>query len=76
MAAPPQRHDGWSGVGVGWTISATLLAGILVWGGIGYLLDRWIGTRPVFFLIGIIGGAAAANYIVYLRYGRGDGGGT
>ena len=27
-------------MGTGWNITGTLLAGILVWGGIGYLLDR------------------------------------
>jgi F0F1-type ATP synthase assembly protein I len=63
-------------MGDGWAISATMLAGILVWGGVGLLLDRWVGTRPLFFMIGMIGGAAGAIYIVYLRYGRGDGGGT
>lgn len=62
-------------MGAGWGISATMLAGILFWGGVGYFVDRWVGSRPAFFVIGMIAGAAGATYIVHLRYGRGDGGG-
>ena len=63
-------------MGAGWGISATMLAGVLFWGGVGFFVDRWVGSRPVFFVLGMIGGAAGATYIVYLRYGRGDGGGS
>ncbi len=67
-----QRNDAWSGIGVGWGITATLLGGILAWGGLGYLADRWLGTEHVFAVVGIFLGAAGAIYLVYLRYGRGD----
>ncbi len=30
----------------------------------GYLLDRWLGTRPVFLLIGIVVGLLASAYTV------------
>jgi ATP synthase protein I len=53
-----------------WSIIGTLLAGVLVWGGIGYLLDRWAGTNGVFTAIGAMIGAAAAFYLIYRRYGR------
>lgn len=33
-----------------WTIFGYLLSGLLIWGGIGYGLDRWLGTG--FFLLG------------------------
>ena len=46
----------------------------LVWGGVGYVVDRLVGTPHVFFALGTILGAAAAIYIVYLRYGKGDSG--
>lgn len=66
------RDDGaWSGMGVGWEIVSTLVAGMLVLGGIGYLLDRVVGTEAVLTAIGIVLGAGVGIYIVYLRHGRG-----
>jgi ATP synthase protein I len=61
-------------MGTGWAISATLLGGMLAWGGVGYLIDRLVGTVHVFTGIGFVLGGAGAIYAVYLRYGRGDGG--
>jgi F0F1-type ATP synthase assembly protein I len=72
MTAEPHRSDGWTGVGEGWGITATMLAGILVWGGVGYLIDRLAGTPRVFTALGFVLGAAGATTIVYLRYGKGD----
>jgi F0F1-type ATP synthase assembly protein I len=66
----PERNDAWSGMGTGWAISSTLLGGILVWGGIGYLVDRLIGTDRVFTAVGFLLGAVGGIYLVYLRYGR------
>ncbi len=76
MPDRPRGSDAWSGMGVGWGITATLLAGMLVWGGVGLLIDRWVGTDRVFLAIGVILGAAGGIYLVYLRYGRGDSGGS
>lgn len=59
-------------MGTGLTIASTLLAGMLVWGGIGFLVDRLIWSTRVLTAVGIVLGAAAGGYIVYLRYGRGD----
>ncbi len=61
-------------MGTGWSITATMIAGILLWGGVGYVIDRFAGTPQVFFAFGTIMGAAASIYIVYLRYGKGDSG--
>jgi hypothetical protein len=49
-----------------------MIAGVAVWGGIGYLIDLAAGTPHVFAAAGGILGAAGATYIVYLRYGRED----
>jgi len=59
-------------MGTGWSVTATMIAGILVWGGVGYLVDRLVGTPNVFFALGTILGACGSIYIVYLRYGKGD----
>lgn len=74
MTGGPQRDDAWSGMGTGWSITATMIAGILVWGGFGYLVDRLVGTMDVFLATGVILGAGCGVYLVYLRYGRGEGG--
>lgn len=76
--ARPQRGDAWSGMGTGWAISATLLGGILVWGGIGYLVDLLVGTERIFTAVGFLLGAVGGIYLVYLRYGkeRSDGDGA
>lgn len=69
----PKRGDAWVGMGTGWAVTSTLVAGMTVWGGIGLLVDRLVGTSHVFLAIGVILGAAGGTYIVYLRYGKGEG---
>ena len=73
MSGDQRRDSAWSGMGTGWSITSTLIAGMLAWGGIGYLVDRVAGLHQVFLPIGIILGGAGGVYIVYLRYGRGNG---
>jgi F0F1-type ATP synthase assembly protein I len=53
-----------------WSILGTLVAGVLAWGGIGWLLDRWLGTRYLVAL-GILVGMAGAFYLIIKRYGSG-----
>jgi ATP synthase protein I len=60
----------WGGWSAGFAISATLLSGVAVYGVIGYLIDRWLGTPKVFTAIGMIAGAVLGIYLVYLRYGK------
>ena len=70
--ARPQRDDAWSGMGIGWAITSTLIAGMLLMGGLGYLVDALFGTERVFTGMGFVLGAALGVYAVYLRYGRGS----
>jgi F0F1-type ATP synthase assembly protein I len=42
----------------------------MVWGGLGYLADRVLGTEPALTIAGVVLGAATAFYIVYVRFGR------
>ncbi len=42
-----------------------------VWGGAGWLLDRWLDTR-VFVPVGILLGMAVAIYLVVVKYGAVD----
>ncbi len=71
-AGRPDRGDPWAGMSTGMTISAYLLSALLVWGGIGYVLDRVANTGKVLTAIGMVVGAAAGIYLIYLRYGRED----
>ena len=66
-----RKGEAWSGMGIGWAITSTLVGGIVTVGGFGYLLDRVLGTGTAFTAIGIVLGAASGIYIVYLRWGRG-----
>jgi F0F1-type ATP synthase assembly protein I len=48
-----------------------MLSGIIVWGGVGWLLDRWLETR-VFTLVGTLLGLSVAIYLVVVKYGAVD----
>ncbi len=66
---PPREPSG-RGADVVWSIIGTLIAGVLAWGGIGWLLDRWLGTRYL-VAVGIIVGMAGAMYLIIKRHGGG-----
>ena len=51
--------------GIGIRVAADLLAGVLVGGGIGYVLDDWFGTKPVLLTIFLLFGGAAGFLNVY-----------
>lgn len=53
---------------MGSTVLAHLITGPLLFGGLGWLLDRWFGTEA-FVAVGIIGGMGLSLYIIWLRYG-------
>jgi F0F1-type ATP synthase assembly protein I len=57
-------------MGTAWALTGTLVAGILVWGGVGYLVDRLVGFRWLFLPIGMLAGVSASIYLVHLKYGR------
>ncbi len=52
-----------------WSIFGYLLSGLLFWGGVGYGLDKWLGTSYL-TLIGLLVGVSGAVYLVWLRFGR------
>jgi ATP synthase protein I len=70
MARRRDGQDAWEGYGAVWSIIGTLLAGLAVWGGIGFLVDRLVGTHGVFLAIGLVVGAIGGVYLVVVRYGR------
>jgi F0F1-type ATP synthase assembly protein I len=46
-----------------------VISGVLVWGGVGYLLSQRFDNQ-VFVLVGLLLGMGAGLYLVWLRYGR------
>lgn len=48
--------------GMAYTAAFTLFASVVAFLGVGWLLDRWLGTRPWFLVAGIIVGAIAGFY--------------
>jgi ATP synthase protein I len=68
-SGPPREPPGRGG-DIVWSILGTLVAGVLAWGFIGWLLDRWLGTGYL-VAVGIIVGMAGAFYLIIKRYGSG-----
>lgn len=56
----PQRQDPSS-------VAYTIMAGMMLGGGIGVGLDELVGTLPLFLALGMISGLAFAVYVAYLR---------
>jgi hypothetical protein len=50
------------------SVIAYLITGPALFGGIGWLADRWLGTSFLVAL-GIVGGMAMSLYVIWLRYG-------
>lgn len=53
-------------------MGAELVVAIVVWTGIGWLLDRWLDTDPVLMIVGALIGNFAGLYLIWLRSGRMD----
>lgn len=50
------------------SVTAYLISGPVVFGGIGRVLDNWLGTG-FFIVFGLLGGMAMSLYVIWLRYG-------
>ncbi len=51
-----------------WRAIAYLLSGPLIYGGVGYLADQWLGTTWLVG-VGIVAGMALSLYLIWFRYG-------
>ena len=52
-----------------WAATSLLISGVVVWGGAGYLLARWLDA-PLLTMVGLLVGTATALYGIWFRYGR------
>jgi ATP synthase protein I len=71
---PPPMHPALvpSGEHVAHSAIGSLLGGVLVWGGVGLLLDHWLQTGRILTASGIVVGFLTGFFIVYVRFGRGE----
>ncbi len=60
---------GQGGMDQGYRILSIMIAGLLVYGGVGWLLDRWLGTSW-WLPIGIVLGVGLGVYYVVVKFGR------
>ena len=63
----PTSGDG--GQNVGMTVFSYLLSGMVVYGGLGWLISRWTGLSLIFPLGMLFGLAVTIGWVIY-RYGR------
>jgi ATP synthase protein I len=54
---------------VGMTALSYLMAGMLVWGLLGWLVDRWLDTGGIATGVGVVLGAAGGVYLIVRRLG-------
>jgi hypothetical protein len=66
-AVSADRRGGWGDLDTGTIIVAEFISAILTWGGIGWLLDRWLRTEPWLIVLGFVIGTVAGFYLMYLR---------
>jgi len=71
MKIRPQVKPASKGADEGWAVLSTLISGFVVFGGIGWLLDRWWDTH-LMVPIGVIVGMALSIYAVVMQFGRPD----
>src|SRR6478735_10561544 len=69
MKIRPQVKPASRGADEGWAVLSTLISGFVVFGGIGWLLDHWWGTR-VMTPIGLVVGMSLGIYAVVMQFGR------
>ncbi len=65
--AEAQRAAVTPGSDTGWFLAVELVTATLVWGGIGWLADRWLGTGPWLMLAGFVVGHCAGFYLIWLK---------
>jgi ATP synthase protein I len=56
----PRTAAGWA-----WRVGIELVVGVVVGGGIGWVLDRWLGTSPLMLIVFFLLGAAAGMLNVF-----------
>jgi ATP synthase protein I len=58
----PDDEETTQKTGIAYAAGLVLFSSVLVLSGVGWLLDRWLGTKPWLLVVGTVLGAAAGFY--------------
>lgn len=64
---PAERRKLYVGMGDGLANAVYIVTATAVWAGIGYLMDRWLGTWPILFAIGTVLGNFTGVWVLYRK---------
>ena len=67
--SPRDGDEAAAGANQGWTAVSYLIAGMLIYGFVGWLIDRWLHTGGIATAIGAVIGAAGGVYLIVRRLG-------
>ena len=56
-----------AGHNAAWMIVGNLIAGIVIYGGLGWLISLWVGHRSILIAAGVLFGLATSTYLVHVR---------
>jgi len=59
---------------VAWTVLNNLIAGLLIYGGLGYLIGMFFDNASAGLAIGAVFGLVASTYLIFFRLRQLDGG--
>jgi F0F1-type ATP synthase assembly protein I len=59
---------------VAWTVMNNLIAGIVIYGGLGYLIGMFFDKASVGLAIGTLSGLTASTFLIFYRLRQLDGG--
>ncbi len=65
MSLPPRGQQDWRAIGAASGMGCSVVASLLLCIGGGILLDKWLGTLPIFTLVGVALGLAISGYLLY-----------
>lgn len=59
QAEPRPKEAPPTSLGIAFRFATELVVAVVLGAGVGWLLDRWLGTRPIFLVVLVLLGAAA-----------------
>src|SRR5215813_163239 len=69
---PSQEGSAESSIAIAFKMSFEIVAAVVVGAGLGWLLDRWFGTTPLFMIVFFFFGAAAGFMTVIRTAGQAE----
>lgn len=70
--APKAEQSQYRGLDTAWNAVVSMVAGSIVYGVLGWYLDKWLHTGHVLFVIGVVGGNMLSLYALAKRFEHAD----